>query len=452
MKVRSGTPGGARWVGIVVACSIITVAAAFALGTVVRSPWEAAVNNSQREPVVTVPVEHLALKDDVADARGTYSEGHEIVVAAPQSDMPTIITARKVRRGDKIHSGDVLAEVSGRPVFALSTRFSLYRDLTPGVEGPDVTAVQKALRALGRYRGTIDGQYGAATAAAVRDWYQRAGYTIPIDVSLTQGVDDARQALDDARSAQRQASKTSSRSDATDDDSTTLKSTRRTVVEAQKSLTEAEHAALTPLRVSEVTWIPRAGATVLTSATIGTDLGGGSADVGTSAQDGADGAVRLRVGEPSLTVRVGVASKGAYEVGSKVSVLAVSDQQDEVVGVVSKVSGFRQPDADTASGLPGYDATITFDDAPPFSDGDTLVATPKTDVATKAEGLGVPLVALREDSSGAYVNVAGSGRTPVEVVATGEGYAVVESDALAEGDKIVVSGGSSTGTTAGSGP
>ncbi|GII99877.1 putative peptidoglycan binding protein [Sediminihabitans luteus] len=457
-----------RWVTTTVVCSLAAVGLAFGAATFVDSPWQSAIANSEREPVVTVPVERKTLAADVADVQGKFSAGREVVVPPPALDVPGVVTAKVLDPGDAVSSGTVLAEVSGRPVIALVTPFPLYRDLVPGAEGPDVEALQDALRVLGDYAGTSDGEYGPGTAAAVAALYTRLGYSVPIDPELADAVDDATRALADA---QRDASAadlaegppddvlgTAGADDVDEAPSSTGTSSvgastgSTAVADATRELADARYAALPPLRVSEIARVPAKGVTVLSAAALGTELGGATsaagqaeqqdvaADPGAGADAGGGDLVRLRVGTPSVTVRVGVASKSAFQAGATVEIRAVRDQDAVVTAQIETVSEYRQPDAETASGLPGYDVTIVLDAKAPFSDGDTLVVASQEAGDTKAEGLAVPLVALREDEAGTFVSVAGRGRVAVTVVATGDGYAVVDAGGLAEDDAVVISG------------
>ncbi|MFV2109040.1 hypothetical protein [Micromonospora sp. LOL_015] len=73
-----------------------------------------------------------------------------------------------------MRSGDVVAEVSGRPVIAMVGHFPAYRDVCPGMSGPDVAQLQRSLQPL--YGIRVDGHFGAATEAAISRLYRRLGY------------------------------------------------------------------------------------------------------------------------------------------------------------------------------------------------------------------------------------------------------------------------------------
>ncbi|WP_253868395.1 hypothetical protein [Promicromonospora umidemergens] len=237
-------------------------------------------------------------------------------------------------------------------------------------------------------------------------------------------------------------------------DRSAVAAVENSIAEARAELDEARFDALTPFRVAEIVRLPDVAVKVVSAAQVGAELGGGGVTGGESeSDDGAASTVEpvgggdlgtLRVGRPSLVLRVPMASKDGFPAGGEVEVRAITDQSTVVRGVVRQVSEFRQPDAGTPGGLPGYDVTVVFEGTPEFTDGDTLVASGLEAVAPKADGLSVPVVALREDPDGAYVTVVGRGKVAVTVKATGDGYAVVEAEGLSVGDRVVVSGGADT--------
>lgn len=71
--------------------------------------------------------------------------------------------------------GDQVYAVAGQPVRVVAGAVPFYRDLTPGVSGPDVTQLQVALQQLGYLSEEPDGRFGARTATAVRAWQKVSG-------------------------------------------------------------------------------------------------------------------------------------------------------------------------------------------------------------------------------------------------------------------------------------
>jgi peptidoglycan hydrolase-like protein with peptidoglycan-binding domain len=82
-------------------------------------------------------------------------------------------------QGDVIESGDVIAEVDGRPIIALQGAFPLWRTLGPGVDdGEDVLQVEYLLASLGyaqEHDVTVDDDWTAATTEAVEAFQEDHG-------------------------------------------------------------------------------------------------------------------------------------------------------------------------------------------------------------------------------------------------------------------------------------
>jgi peptidoglycan hydrolase-like protein with peptidoglycan-binding domain len=127
---------------------------------------------------VTAEVELRRIQSSVV-ARGDASFAGQVKVAlAPSAPVP-VITATPVAEGDVVTAGDVLAEITGRPVLLLPGRLPAYRDLGDGDTGPDVAQLERALDALGHHPGAVDDVYTPATGAAVAALYADRGYRPP---------------------------------------------------------------------------------------------------------------------------------------------------------------------------------------------------------------------------------------------------------------------------------
>ncbi|MFF7792136.1 HlyD family efflux transporter periplasmic adaptor subunit [Streptomyces sp. NPDC007991] len=92
----------------------------------------------------------------------------------------SVVTKVKAAAGRKLAAGQVLLEVSGRPLFVLKGDVPAYRDLVPGKRGEDVAQLQAALRNAGHPTGSdLSGVFGPGTEQAVTSFYRSIGYEAP---------------------------------------------------------------------------------------------------------------------------------------------------------------------------------------------------------------------------------------------------------------------------------
>ncbi|MEU6144266.1 peptidoglycan-binding protein [Streptomyces sp. NPDC047081] len=193
-----------RWLVGVAVGSVLLTGAGVASAQLIRSPAQAAAETAPPEPdLLTAVVEHRVLKDTVV-LRGTVRAGQAVDVA-PQGTSTEgagapVVTRLPVAAGDPVKAGQVILEVSGRPVFVLRGAIPVYRDLKPGAEGRDVGQLQTALRDLGfDTGGDAEDVFGEGTKSALEKYYGSIGYEPP------QAEDDGGERLDAARDAVRAA-------------------------------------------------------------------------------------------------------------------------------------------------------------------------------------------------------------------------------------------------------
>lgn len=144
----------------------------------IKSPAEVAARTAPPAPsLILVPVVKRVLSTRVV-TRGTAHFGSPRDLVTTRSALksgPRIVTSLP-RAGGLVTAGDVLATVSGRPVFLLAGRMPAFRDLGPGMSGPDVAQLERSLRRLRLAPGSVDGYFDAATGEAVAGLYRRHGY------------------------------------------------------------------------------------------------------------------------------------------------------------------------------------------------------------------------------------------------------------------------------------
>ena len=143
--------------------------------------------------MITAPVANEVLSESIV-LRGTFGVGSTLSftpssvasTAANAGGGGMVVTGTYVQPGDQVHSGEVVAEVSDRPVFVLQGPLPLWRNLVPGESGKDVEELQAALAGLGYSSGADQyGDFGAGTEAAVEAFYQGIGYAPPVESAST---------------------------------------------------------------------------------------------------------------------------------------------------------------------------------------------------------------------------------------------------------------------------
>ncbi|MFV2018953.1 peptidoglycan-binding domain-containing protein [Micromonospora sp. LOL_023] len=146
-----------------------------------RSPAQRAELAAPPSPsVVTAPVAAGPIVDSIT-LDGSLTRETVRTVSGPQAQAGTVrqvVTAVPIAVGEQVGIGDVLVEVSGRPLILLPGDFPAYRQLVRGDTGPDVRQLQTALRQL--YDTPVNGRLDARTETDVRRLYSAAGYPPPV--------------------------------------------------------------------------------------------------------------------------------------------------------------------------------------------------------------------------------------------------------------------------------
>lgn len=345
-------------------------------------------------------------KASPVELTGTVQAGASVTVSAalPQDASLLVVTRMDVHRGQTISPGTLLGVVSGRPVILVRNSFAFYRDLHPGDEGDDVTALQSILRAAGAFTGTPDGRFGAETQKALTAYYETLGQE-----PVTGGA-DAEADVVQARAALRALDNKPG-------------SAQRTEAEAALQNAELEAGAWLPL--GEFAAIDAARATVLTAEGKGSEL------------DEGDPLVRLKLGRVTFRARADALDVESFTVGSKVTV-TLNGTADDLPGRVLRIGKFTEPDGSEGS-FAGQDIVVSFTKNPDLEAGST--GTLRVADARSAKHLAVPLVGLYEDTAGTYVlrkeatSDPQGERVAVTVLAQESGWALVEGE-LAVGDDV----------------
>ncbi|QIK72063.1 peptidoglycan-binding protein [Propioniciclava coleopterorum] len=84
-----------------------------------------------------------------------------------------VVTSRIAEGATNVTQGSALYTVGLRPVVAGEGAVPAFRPIGPGDRGDDVAQVQRMLRDLSLYQGSINGRVDSKTEAAIRAWQRR---------------------------------------------------------------------------------------------------------------------------------------------------------------------------------------------------------------------------------------------------------------------------------------
>lgn len=458
--VASGTselPRRRRLLGGAMVVAVAISGLGIGAAQVIKSPAQAAADTAAPPPsVITAPVERRVLKDSVI-VRGTVAASQTLEVTPSGSGQAgagaPVVTKILFKAGDTFRAGQVLAEVSGRPVIALKGTLPVYRDLKPGADGDDVDQLQRALKDTGHpVTGDREGYFGPATKAALASLYRSVGYD-PLPAvaagedtvsSAQDGVTEARRHLQDVLSARPDSSEVSGgKSKPLGDQSVEVSRAQEDVNRAEKKLAQAKAASGPMLPASEVVYLKALPARV--------------DNVGAAVGDQVSKSVMtVSAGRLVVTGYLSRQQRGLVRPGQRVQILSELDGTTAgavVRSVADSASApqakAEQPNSRTATGgeggSQGYAVTVVPDKELASSLGGQDVRLTIEAAATKDPVLVVPVTAISAGADGATaVTVAGRGdtrrRVPVTTGASGDGYVEVRAATgarLAVGEKVI---------------
>lgn len=367
-------------IGGAVLLAVILVAGTWVAALRFQSPAQRA---AQAQPPAAQPILVDITRGDLTETTtmtATVSAATPRSVILPLPQGTAVVTAAGAEAGSSLSSGQAIVWVNDRPVIALAGPFPLYRDLGPGDEGADVRALQQALAGLG-YGVRADGQFGPATARAVRQLYKRVGASVPTRAageSAPSGQPGQAGQLESASAASGQAGAQPAPGSET-------QPTGQAVSQAQASTGVGSQAATQVyVPVSEVLMLASLPAHVDSVPAVGSVLTPGNATLSLS-----DGALQLSTrltGAMALRVSGGMtatATLGGQSI--PVTVSAVDAASLETDPATAAADGGRSAASDAASGT-GSDAAPDSAADPAAPAGALAAATDKTVILTPISG------------------------------------------------------------------
>lgn len=431
-----------RTILVVALASVLSLVAGVLLSQFIISPAERAAATEPPEPgLITVPAEQRALSTDIV-LRGDalYEDPVSVELDSSEAGGPAIVTGRVPEVGDEIGAGDVLIEITGRPVIVLPGELPAYRSLRWGSSGPDVEQLRSALLRLDHPAGqTGNDNYDWDLSHAVEALYAAVGYSAPqpeegLEEALQAARDQLRQAEQDLVLAQAELNRAEPGENSYE--LATRDAAQAAVDEAIRARDNAWLDALTPMPDAEILFVdnlPRRVDSVAVSR--GDTLTGEALSL-----SGAE--LQIRTSAPEDQAQV-------LEPGME-AVLSVGDQHIPAV-----IESLRQPSGSADSGegessgspSPGRRELILLPEEITEEQRETLVgANIRVTIpleSTGGEVLAVPVAALTAGPGGeTRVEVLHEQeRTETITVQTGlsaEGYAEITGGDLQPGELVVV--------------
>jgi HlyD family secretion protein len=423
---------GARGLAVICAFSIAVGAIGFVAGRFVKSPAEIVAEASPPNPsLLTASVEFRPLASTLALAAVVEPVATSALGGlSPQTGQSPIVTGMPVKAGATVSSGTVVLEVSGRPQIVLRGGTPAYRDLSPGLVGRDVEALQRALTALG-YETSKDapGSFGAQTKASVRQMYLDRGYA-----PMVTGADALAAAVAAQVSAKRAVQDASLAS-------AQLGAARAELLAADTTVNVARAHFGPEVPFGEVVFVSSLPAVVQSVDTA----------IGAVAKPGA-----VTLGSRALTLlcTLNAADQAAVRPGQSARILLATDASPRVGVVVAKAERPTASDEAAQSAPAGATYQVEVDPTAPISVAEIgqQARVVVTTAQTTSPVLVVPLSAITTQPDGVTVvyrvdRVANGAPVEVPIVVTagliGGGYvalAMVHGH-LSAGDKVRIGGG-----------
>lgn len=348
--------------------------------------------DSMADVPVYAKVENRIVDDRLAFS-GVIKSGPAVPIQIDLEGQEPIVVRQTLQAGEALKWGDLAGVVSGKPYFVLPGPLPLYRDLSLGDEGDDVSALQRALMQVG-YLSYETGRMDSATMEAASSFFASEGFT--------------------------------------------LSSGRKTAVKNHQVEPSAtpESPALDDSKTPEVTIpfrqlivLPVASTTVVSSLEVGQKVTAESP------------LARFQAEDNFVEFIAEVQQAGFLKTGQEVSVRVV---EKLVTGRITSVGPFT----DVGNGQRAGHAVMV----EPTNRADLALLTPNLSVTVAGQGtaeqaLAVPLSGIRQDAEGTYVlrsspddraSKVSATRVPVTVLRSGGGFAAVSGD-LAQGDEVQIS-------------
>lgn len=442
---------------VMVLVTIGSMAVGFLAGGLLKSPAQQAAEVAPPpRTLLTEPIQLGVVQQTVSGDAVIQKSATTVVNALPGD----IVTGLPIQTDATVKSGQSVLEIGGRPVIALPGAVAAYREITPGLTGPDVAQLLAALKTLGMDLGG-EASFGPKAQAAMTQLYSGLGYvparqgddelaaaeqaTTAAERALRdarRGVGQAEKALERARrplAAQATPQDAQARKDLIEDGKVALTIAQEArsdalaeVERAEEALTSARAKAGVVVPAAELVFVPAMPATIEVAAVLGSSVGGE--------------AVRLVSG--ALVARAELAPAEAGSVQVKQAGVIVDPQGGQHQATVTTLDQVEKTDPYSQQVTRVVAVTLTPQEALPEEYLGQRLRMTLTVGSSEGEVLNVPVAAVSSAMDGApqvvVIDGAGESKTvPVTTGFSGNGrveIAPVAGERLAKGDKVKVGG------------
>jgi peptidoglycan hydrolase-like protein with peptidoglycan-binding domain len=162
--------GSIRVPFVIVICTGALLAGA-ATGWALMTVFHPASSQSSRSASLFAAVTRGSVGESInVNASATWRSGF-----SARNEAAGTVTSTTVSADAPAEPGTVLYTVDLRPVVIAQGAIPSFRDLAPGMTGPDVSQLQLLLHATGQYSGVADGRFTSAVQRAVIAWHRALG-------------------------------------------------------------------------------------------------------------------------------------------------------------------------------------------------------------------------------------------------------------------------------------
>jgi hypothetical protein len=174
---RAGRPPRMRLLVMLLVLVVVSSASIF-LGTRISNPRQLeATAHPPQIGLLTTAVRRQVVSQTVTFSASPGGGDLSVPAVGQGEGSLLVVTGLAAHAGQRVRLGRTLAVISGRPIIVLHGNLPAYRDLAPGMVGPDVTQLRASLADIGlSTSGDLPSRFGPNTQSAVATLYARLGF------------------------------------------------------------------------------------------------------------------------------------------------------------------------------------------------------------------------------------------------------------------------------------